>query len=165
VGVTGTLTDEHGFSLLPEPSSGDIFFDLEGDPFVGAGGREYLFGFVCENQAGEEAYESRWALTAGEEKRAFEWFVDWVMARWANEPAMRIYHFTPYEPSALKRLMGRYTTREDEIDRNVLRGGPLHRSSHGFEASYSRRRRAILTQGAGGFSRSGFGPEKSTLNR
>ena len=116
------VTDEHGFSLLPEPSSGDIFFDLEGDPFVGVGGREYLFGFVCENQAGEAVYESRWALTAGEERRAFEWFVDWVMARWANEPAMHIYHFTPYEPSALKRLMGRYATREDEIDR-MLRGG------------------------------------------
>jgi uncharacterized protein len=115
------VTDEHGFSLLPEPSSGDIFFDLEGDPFVGAGGREYLFGFVSENQTGEAAYESRWALTADEEKRAFEWFVDRVMACWESEPAMHIYHFTPYEPSALKRLMGRYATREDGIDR-MLRG-------------------------------------------
>jgi hypothetical protein len=115
------VTDEHGLSLLPEPSSGDIFFDLESDPFVGVAGREYLFGFVCENQAGEAAYESRWALTADEEKRAFEWFVDRVMARWESEPAMHIYHFTPYEPSALKRLMGRYATREDEIDR-MLRG-------------------------------------------
>ena len=116
------VTDEHGLSLLPEPSSGDIFFDLESDPFVGVGGREYLFGFVSENQAGEAAYESRWALTADEEKRAFEWFVDRVIARWESEPAMHIYHFTPYEPSALKRLMGRYATREDEIDR-MLRGG------------------------------------------
>ena len=41
------VTGEHGLSLLPEPSSGDIFFDLEGDPFVGSGGREYLFGFAC----------------------------------------------------------------------------------------------------------------------
>jgi uncharacterized protein len=115
------VTDEHGFSLLPEPSSGDIFFDLEGDPFVGVGGREYLFGFVCENRAGEATYEFRWALTAGEEKRAFEWFVDRVMSRWESEPAMHVYHFTPYEPSALKRLMGRYASREDEIDW-MLRG-------------------------------------------
>ena len=35
---------------------------------------------------------------------------------------MHIYHFTPYEPSALKRLMGRHSTREDEIDR-MLRAG------------------------------------------
>ena len=30
---------------------------------------------------------------------------------------MHVYHFAPYEPSALKRLMGRYGVREDEIDR------------------------------------------------
>ena len=39
------------------------------------------------------------------------------MARWAQYPSMHIYHFAPYEPSALKRLMGRYGVREDEIDR------------------------------------------------
>ena len=116
------VTDEHGLSLLPEPSPGDIFFDLEGDPFVGVGGREYLFGFACEDHAGQPMYERRWAMTADEEKRAFEWFVDSVMRRWSEYPAMRIYHFSPYEPSALKRLMGRYSTREDEIDR-MLRAG------------------------------------------
>lgn len=30
---------------------------------------------------------------------------------------MHIYHYAPYEPSALKRMMGRYATREEEIDR------------------------------------------------
>jgi predicted RecB family nuclease len=75
------VTDEHGLLLLPEPSPVDIFFDLEGDPFVGVGGRKYLFGFVCESQAGEAAYEFRWAATADEEKRAFEWFADTVMVR------------------------------------------------------------------------------------
>ena len=116
------VTDEHGLSKLPEPSPGDIFFDLEGDPFVGVGGREYLFGFAWEDQTGRQTYDCRWAMTADEEKRAFEWFVDSVMARWSEWPAMHIYHFTPYEPSALKRLMGRHSTREDEIDR-MLRAG------------------------------------------
>ena len=32
-------------------------------------------------------------------------------------PRLHIYHFSPYEPAALKRLMGRYATREDELDR------------------------------------------------
>ena len=36
------ITEEHGFSMMPEPSAGDVFFDLEGDPFVGLSGREYL---------------------------------------------------------------------------------------------------------------------------
>ena len=111
------VTDEHGLSKLPEPSPGDIFFDLEGDPFVGVGGREYLFGFAWEDQTGRQTYDCRWAMTAEEEKRAFEWFVDSVMARWSDYPAMHIYHFSPYEPAALKRLMGRHATREDEIDR------------------------------------------------
>ena len=29
---------------------------------------------------------------------------------------MHIFHYAPYEPGALKRLMGRYATREDEVD-------------------------------------------------
>jgi predicted RecB family nuclease len=111
------LNEEHGFSLLPEPSPGDMFFDLEGDPFIGRGGREYLFGFVTADANGNPAYECQWAVSAEQEKRAFEWFVDRVMARWAQYPAMHVYHFTGYEPGALKRLMGRYATREDEIDR------------------------------------------------
>ena len=111
------LHKEHGLLLLPEPSPGDMFFDLEGDPFIGRGGREYLFGFVADDGNGKPAYSCQWAVTAEQEKRAFEWFVDLVMARWAQYPAMHVYHFTGYESGALKRLMGRYATREDEIDR------------------------------------------------
>ena len=100
------VTDEHGLSLLPEPSPGDVFFDLEGDPFVGVGGREYLFGFSGEDPTSRETYECRWGMTVDEEKQAFEWFVDSVMTRWSQYPTMRIYHFTPYEPSALEETHG-----------------------------------------------------------
>src|SRR5207247_1093403 len=44
--------------------------------------------------------------------------------RLANDPTMHVYHYAPYEPTALKRLAGRYATRENEIDR-LLRGGVL----------------------------------------
>ena len=44
-------TDE-GLFRLPAPSTGDIFFDLEGDPFVGEGGLEYLFGVLTANEEG-----------------------------------------------------------------------------------------------------------------
>jgi uncharacterized protein len=110
-----------GLSRLPAPSPGDVFFDLEGDPFVGEGGLEYLFGHVYSTSPGEERYVEDWAFTADDEKRAFERFVDFVMARWAQYPDMHVYHYAPYEPAALKRLMGRYATREDEVDR-MLRG-------------------------------------------
>src|ERR1051325_4738398 len=46
------------------------------------------------------------------------------MDRLAADPTMHVYHYAPYEPTALKRLMGRYGTREDEVDR-LLRGGVL----------------------------------------
>ena len=113
---------EVGFARLPEPSPGDIFFDFEGDPFVGPGGFEYLFGYLAANEAGQQEYTGLWALSYEEEKRNFERFVDWVMDRWKTYPDLHVYHFAPYEPSAMKRLMGRHATREDEVDR-MLRAG------------------------------------------
>jgi predicted RecB family nuclease len=116
------VAPDTGLARLPEPSNGDIFFDLEGDPFVGEGGLEFLFGYLCVDANGEQSYVGEWAFGRDEERRAFERFVDFVMARWAQHPALHIYHYAPYEPGALKRLMGRYATREGEIDR-MLRGG------------------------------------------
>ena len=54
----------------------------------------------------------------------FERFVDFVTERRAQFPHMHVYHYAAYEPGALKRLMGRYATREDEVD-NLLRGKVL----------------------------------------
>ena len=115
---------EPGFGLarLPEPSAADIFLDLEGDPFVGEHGLEYLFGYVTEEAPGQFVHHHDWALTRAEEKRAFERFVDFVMERWERHPDLHIYHYAPYEPGALKRVMGRYAAREEEIDR-MLRAG------------------------------------------
>ena len=39
------ISPDQGLSRLPAPSPGDIFLDLEGDPFARDGGREYLFGW------------------------------------------------------------------------------------------------------------------------
>lgn len=111
-----------GLADLPEPSDGDMFFDFEGDPFVGRSGLEYLFGHLEQSNDGRWTYVERWAVTLAEEKAAFEHFVDRVMARWQAHPSMHIYHYAAYEPSAMKRLMGRHATRQDEVDR-MLRGG------------------------------------------
>ena len=106
-----------GLLRLPEPSAGDIFFDLEGDPFVGEAGREYLFGYAYQDDRGQLTYDHAWGLTAAAEKDAFEAFVDFVLERWEKHPDLHIYHYAPYEPSALKRLMGRFGVREDDVDR------------------------------------------------
>ena len=111
-----------GFALLPEPSPGDVFFDFEGDSFVGPGGMEYLFGYLTEDGPEHEGYTGLWALNYEDEKRNFESFVDWVMERWRRYPDMHIYHYAAYEPSAMKRLMGRHATRGEEVDQ-MLRSG------------------------------------------
>jgi predicted RecB family nuclease len=105
-----------GLGRLPEPSAGDIFLDLEGDPFIGDAGREYLLGYVADNGDGDAAYQGLWGFAAEEEKAAFERLMDEVTLRLEAHPDLHIYHFAPYEPAALKRLMGRYATREDELD-------------------------------------------------
>ncbi|MBR9883425.1 MAG: TM0106 family RecB-like putative nuclease [Oceanospirillales bacterium] len=110
-----------GFEALPEPSAGDVFFDIESDQFVGEHGLEYLLGYAFKDDNGQMQYHCEWALDRDQEKLAFENFVDFVTARRAQYPDMHVYHFAPYEPAALKRLMGRYATRETEID-NLLRG-------------------------------------------
>ena len=112
---------DFGLSRLPEPSAGDIFFDFEGDPFVGDGGLEFLFGYLYFDADGKEQYVGDWASNRQEERAAFERFVDFVTERLKTFPDLHIYHFAPYEPAAMKRLMGRYATRENEVD-NLLRG-------------------------------------------
>jgi uncharacterized protein len=113
------LPVQAGFGLtgLPDPSEGDIFLDLEGDPFAGEHGLEYLFGYLSRDSNEALEYRHSWSLSRVDEKRAFQDFVDFVIARWAEFPGMHIYHYAPYEPAALKRLMGRYATREEELDR------------------------------------------------
>jgi uncharacterized protein len=105
-----------GLSALPQPSAGDVFLDLEGDPFAGDGGLEYMFGYAYTDEEGVPAYTANWALSREEEKQIFERFVDFVTERLKVHSDLHIYHFSPYEPAALKRLMGRYATREEDID-------------------------------------------------
>ena len=108
---------DKGLAALPEPSDGDVFFDLEGDIFAADGGLEYLFGVVDR----DGNYNPSWALDPASEKRVFERFIDDVMARWEQHPGFHIYHYGAYETTAVKRLMSCYATREDEVDR-LLRG-------------------------------------------
>lgn len=114
------IEEGRGFFKLPVPSKGDVFFDFEGDPFAGTSGLEYLFGWALNNETVD--YHCIWALNPSEEKKAFETFVDMVMERWKQFQDFHIYHYTAYEPSALKRLMGKHATRENEIDQ-MLRAG------------------------------------------
>ncbi|HUS63635.1 MAG TPA: TM0106 family RecB-like putative nuclease [Kofleriaceae bacterium] len=111
-----------GLCRLPEPSEGDVFFDIEGDRMGVAEGREFLFGLAWSDGAGGLQYRGWWATTEAEERRAFEAVMDVIGERAERWPDMHVYHYAPYEPAALKRMMGRHGTREDALD-VLLRGG------------------------------------------
>lgn len=103
-----------GLAGLPPASPMDVFFDMEGNPHY-EGGLEYLFGAtIVEN--GQLVFKDWWAFNPKEEKQAFEAFIDWAYARWQADPTMHIYHYASYEVTAMCKLMGRYATREAEVD-------------------------------------------------
>ncbi|MYH41193.1 MAG: TM0106 family RecB-like putative nuclease [Chloroflexi bacterium] len=128
----GELVPSQGLLMLPEPSPGDLFFDIEGDPFFGSeevDGIDYLFGVIEPGRpdaGGRPAFHSFWSIEEGTvtpaaERRAFEAFIDLVTDRIASDPHLHVYHYAPYEPTAVKRLAGRHGTREEEVDQ-LLRG-------------------------------------------
>ena len=109
--------EDRGFRLLPPPSPGDVWLDLEGHPFYEpARGLEYLFGYCYRDEAGELRYEPVWGLDREGEKAAFERFVDWLERRRRDYPDLHVYHYAAYERTALRRLMGEHSVREAEID-------------------------------------------------
>jgi len=110
-----------GFSLLPPPAAGDLFFDMEGDPHYPEG-LEYLFGLWGPlGPGGEDVFHPIWAHDHQAEKAAFETLIRLFVAHLETYPEARIYHYAPYETAALKRLAMRHATMERELD-DLLRG-------------------------------------------
>ena len=111
-----------GLAALPEPTPWDLFFDIEADPWALDDGLEYLLGVATRDDAGAPEYAALWGHDREGEKRAFEAFIDECIGRLDAHPEMHVYHYGGYESGAVKRLMQRHATREDEVDR-LLRGG------------------------------------------
>lgn len=108
-----------GYALLPKPSAGDVYFDLEGDPYVGDEGIEYLWGWWTG-----EGYEYEWAHDTASEKAALERFVDRVTELRDQHPEMHIFHYAPHERAKLRSLSIAHATKENEVDA-LLRGEVL----------------------------------------
>ncbi len=114
------LEPARGLALLPTPNPGDLYYDIEGDPFVGHGGIEYLHGIASiHNDA--LAFQPFWGHDPAGERHAFEQLVDFIVERRRLSPNLHVYHYAAYEITALRKLMGRYGTREAEVD-DLLRG-------------------------------------------
>ena len=105
-----------GYTALPPPDAGDLFFDMEGDPHFPAGtqgpdgplcapGLEYLFGvWGPSGPGGASAYQAFWGLDRVQELAAFEATMQLFMAHLARYPSAHIYHYNSYEVAALKRI-------------------------------------------------------------
>lgn len=133
----GRPVPNRGLLALPEPAPGDLFFDIEGARYYSEDGREfglqYLFGIVDTadpDEAGLPRYTQLWSLCRLGEKHAFEELIDFITERRRRNPGLHVYHYNHYEPTsvdhltelhetrqeAVGRLMGRFATREDEVD-------------------------------------------------
>lgn len=100
-----------GFARLPRPQEGDVFYDIEGDPYF-EGKLEYLHGLWADGQ-----FTAFWAHDHAAEKQALEDLLAWLRVRFEQYPEARIYHYAPYEVTALKRLTMKYGVGEALLDR------------------------------------------------
>jgi len=100
-----------GFDLLPQPQAGDLFYDIEGDPHY-EGGLEYLHGVWADG-----SFHAFWAHDHVAEAQALERLLAFFKDRLRACPEARIYHYAPYEITALRRLTTRYGMGEAFLDR------------------------------------------------
>ena len=123
-----------GFDRLPSPDPDDMFFDFEGDP-MHPGGLEYLCGVLWRARPGEAEGEpvpnrpelrflAIWAHDRDEEKQALAHLMSFLSGRLAAAPNAHLYHYAPYEKTALRRLASMHAVAEAAVD-DLLRQGRM----------------------------------------
>lgn len=103
-----------GLSLLPEPNEGDLFYDIEGDPYY-PGGLEYLHG-VWFRSGGDWAFRTFWAHDREAEGQAVADLLDFFVDHLRRHPDAHIYHYANYEIAALRRLTSSHRIGEGAMD-------------------------------------------------
>lgn len=167
--VRAEVADPAALALLPAPNPGDVFFDFEGDPLHVDDawdelGLEYLFGVLTHadredggaGAAGATTYLPLWAHDRDAERHALEAFIDWLVDRRATPgfERLHVYHYAPYEVTALKKLVQRYGTRADELDQLLKDGvfvdlyGVVRRGVRVSQRSYSIKKLEPLYMGS-----------------
>jgi len=154
----------HGFSLLPEPDEGDVFFDFEGHPFWTAQhDLFFLAGLYLRGDDGEWAYDARWAHDLAEQSAMIKALVEFLAKRRASFPLMHVYHYNHTERSSLERLTrgteteGLFTSLVDTglfVDLFVVARNALRVGTESYGLKYLERlprfvRRGGIEQGAG----------------
>ena len=78
--VLRTEVEGRGFDLLPQPDEGDLFYDIEGDPYYPDGGLEYLHGIWLKKD-GEWQFVEFWAHDRDEEAVLTRDLLDFLSGR------------------------------------------------------------------------------------
>ncbi len=111
-----------GFAKLPAPDPGDLFYDIEGDPYFD-GGLEYLHG-IRHREDGRTVFRDFWAHDHAEERDSLRALMAFFSAHLKAHPNAHVYHYAPYEVTALRRLTTKYGIGEALLD-EMLRKGRL----------------------------------------
>jgi hypothetical protein len=151
-----------GFDLLPAPDPGDVFYDIEGDPFF-EGGLEYLHGLW----APDTGFRAIWAHDREAERAALAAVLDAFRTRIAAHPGARIYHYAAYEITALRRLTALHGARRG-LPRPAAARAALRRSLRGRARRHPRLRAGLFDQVARGLHRHrarGRGHDRRRLGR
>lgn len=89
-----------GLASIPAADPGDVYFDLEGDPYAGLPTLDYLWAYCDVN----DQYFSKWAHTPEAEREAFVWFMEDMEERDRAGGAWHVYHYNAYETSSMRRI-------------------------------------------------------------
>jgi uncharacterized protein len=103
-----------GLALMPEPDDGDMFYDIEGDPYH-PGGLEYLHG-IWYRDGGAWRFRAFWAHDRDAEGRAIAELLAFFAERLRAHPGAHIYHYANYEIAALRRLTAAHRIGEAAMD-------------------------------------------------
>ena len=102
--ITETESNK-GLYKLPKPNSADVFIDLEGYPFFGKRGFEYLHGLYL-NTGKKMEFKYFWAksLNQKDEEENFIDLIEYLKKHFDKNPNAYLYHYNEYEKTALRNL-------------------------------------------------------------
>ena len=107
------VVNRETLELLPQPTQGDLFFDIEGFTFFPEpGGLEYLWGY--SEASGDFHFD--WADSRLAEELAFTNFMTSVLHNQKQYPGSKVYHYANYEQAAIKKLSKRFGVFEQEVE-------------------------------------------------
>ena len=103
-----------GFDLMPRPDDGDLFYDLENDPFRTEGdavGLAFLHGLWDGRE-----FAAFWAHNLAEERDVLGTLFRRIHAHFNRNPMAHVYHYGAREVAALRRLAARHGVGEATLD-------------------------------------------------